>query len=203
MAEEGMSNTGVVVRFYGRGYGFIKPDGAEVNLFVHHSEIQSDGYRILREGQKVTFLVAEMEDGRTKAVKVTPIDKLNVKRNHKKRSNNSNNNVVGVECYNCGGFAHLARDCSSPVNVTNGRSANDRKCFNCGVLGHIARDCDREVKSSGGECYNCGVVGHMAKDCTSNSGGGTKRSGGGDGSCYNCRQKGHFARECPSAASAR
>ena len=37
-----------------RGYGFIERDQGD-DLFVHHSAIQMDGYRTLREGQRVQF----------------------------------------------------------------------------------------------------------------------------------------------------
>lgn len=40
-----------------KGYGFITPDDGGKDLFVHHSNIQSDGFRSLAEGQKVSFSV--------------------------------------------------------------------------------------------------------------------------------------------------
>ncbi|MAJ30273.1 MAG: cold-shock protein [Gammaproteobacteria bacterium] len=43
-----------------KGYGFIKPDDGGEDLFVHHSSIQGDGYKSLKEDQSVTF---EVEDG--------------------------------------------------------------------------------------------------------------------------------------------
>lgn len=43
-----------------KGYGFIaRPNGQDV--FVHQSEIQSEGYRTLNEGQQVEF---DVEQGR-------------------------------------------------------------------------------------------------------------------------------------------
>ena len=43
-----------------KGYGFIEQeDGPDV--FVHHSGINSEGFRTLNEGDQVTF---EIEDGR-------------------------------------------------------------------------------------------------------------------------------------------
>jgi CspA family cold shock protein len=43
-----------------KGYGFIEQeDGPDV--FVHHSGINSDGFRTLNEGDQVTF---EIEEGR-------------------------------------------------------------------------------------------------------------------------------------------
>ena len=37
-----------------KGFGFITPDeGAD--LFVHHTSIQSEGFRTLNEGDRVTF----------------------------------------------------------------------------------------------------------------------------------------------------
>lgn len=38
-----------------KGYGFISNDNGGVDVFVHFSAIQSEGYRFLQEGQKVTF----------------------------------------------------------------------------------------------------------------------------------------------------
>lgn len=42
-----------------RGFGFIEQDGGS-DVFVHYSAIQGDGFKTLREGQKVTF---EVQDG--------------------------------------------------------------------------------------------------------------------------------------------
>ncbi len=38
-----------------KGFGFITPDEGSRDLFVHHSSIQSDGYRSLAEGSKVSY----------------------------------------------------------------------------------------------------------------------------------------------------
>jgi CspA family cold shock protein len=38
-----------------KGFGFITPDEGSRDLFVHHSSIQSDGYRTLAEGAKVSY----------------------------------------------------------------------------------------------------------------------------------------------------
>ncbi|HBG61561.1 MAG: cold-shock protein [Omnitrophica WOR_2 bacterium GWF2_38_59] len=37
-----------------KGYGFIAPESGN-DVFVHHGEIQGDGYKSLEEGQKVEF----------------------------------------------------------------------------------------------------------------------------------------------------
>ena len=38
-----------------KGYGFITPDAGGKDLFVHHSDIESDGFRSLAEGARVEF----------------------------------------------------------------------------------------------------------------------------------------------------
>jgi|TARA_Y100001968_G_C18989758_1_gene540841 CspA family cold shock protein len=45
-----------------KGYGFIQgSDGTD--YFAHFQEIQSDGYRTLKEGQAVTFEAEEGDKG--------------------------------------------------------------------------------------------------------------------------------------------
>jgi CspA family cold shock protein len=46
-----------------KGFGFINPDDGGDDLFVHHSEIKTDGYASLDEGQKVEFEVGEGKKG--------------------------------------------------------------------------------------------------------------------------------------------
>ena len=46
-----------------KGFGFIAPEDGGNDLFVHHSEIQSDGYATLNDGQEVEFEVGEGQKG--------------------------------------------------------------------------------------------------------------------------------------------
>ena len=49
-------NSGTVKWFNAeKGYGFITDDANGSDLFVHFSAIVADGYKTLREGQKVSF----------------------------------------------------------------------------------------------------------------------------------------------------
>ncbi len=46
-----------------KGFGFITPDDGGDDLFVHFSNILSDGYRSLEDNQKVTFEPGEGKKG--------------------------------------------------------------------------------------------------------------------------------------------
>ena len=46
-----------------KGYGFIAPDDATPDVFVHHSAIETDGYRSLEENQKVEYSVTQGPKG--------------------------------------------------------------------------------------------------------------------------------------------
>ncbi len=46
-----------------KGFGFITPDNGDKDCFVHHSAIQTQGFRTLAEGQKVEFDVVQGQKG--------------------------------------------------------------------------------------------------------------------------------------------
>ena len=53
--------TGIVKWFNNaKGYGFVTPDQGEQDIFIHFSAIVMDGYKTLKEGQKVQF---ELQEG--------------------------------------------------------------------------------------------------------------------------------------------
>ncbi len=55
-----------------KGFGFIEQDSGE-DIFVHYTSIQGDGFKTLREGQRVEYEVTEGPKG-LKAENVTAAD---------------------------------------------------------------------------------------------------------------------------------
>jgi CspA family cold shock protein len=45
-----------------KGYGFISQEGGE-DVFVHHTSIQMDGFRTLKEGERVEFEITQGPKG--------------------------------------------------------------------------------------------------------------------------------------------
>jgi len=45
-----------------KGFGFIEQENGD-DVFVHHSAINSDGFKSLSEGQRVSFEVEQGEKG--------------------------------------------------------------------------------------------------------------------------------------------
>jgi CspA family cold shock protein len=56
-----------------KGYGFVRPDGQEEDVFVHYSAIRGEGYRNLNEGQRVEFTMEDTSKG-PQAVDVIGLD---------------------------------------------------------------------------------------------------------------------------------
>lgn len=55
-----------------KGYGFISQNDGE-DLFVHFSEIQTDGFKTLDEGQRVSFEVTTGQNGKLQASNVVKL----------------------------------------------------------------------------------------------------------------------------------
>jgi len=63
--NEGKRGSGPVKWFNdAKGFGFITPDDGGDDLFAHFSSIQMNGFKTLKEGQKVTFEAAQGPKGK-------------------------------------------------------------------------------------------------------------------------------------------
>lgn len=64
--------TGTIARLTDKGFGFIKIEGAEKDLFFHSNELVGVTFDALREGDTVSFEVAQSPKG-PNAVKVSRV----------------------------------------------------------------------------------------------------------------------------------
>lgn len=57
-----------VVKFFNdaKGFGFIAPEGGAKDVFVHASALEQAGIRLLKEGDKVSFVLEDDRKGRGK-----------------------------------------------------------------------------------------------------------------------------------------
>ncbi len=70
-------NNGTVKWFNAeKGYGFIADEEGGNDIFVHFSAIQTEGFKTLNEGQKVTFETEPdpKNPEKLRAVNVTPVE---------------------------------------------------------------------------------------------------------------------------------
>jgi cold shock protein len=56
------------VKFFNtaKGYGFIQPENADKDVFVHATALEAAGIASLYEGDKVTFVIEDDSKGRGK-----------------------------------------------------------------------------------------------------------------------------------------
>ncbi|XP_002974781.2 glycine-rich protein 2 [Selaginella moellendorffii] len=159
-----------------RGFGFITPDDGSPDIFVHQTSIHAEGFRSLREGEIVEYVVELGQDGRMRAGNVTGpkgafVEGAAREDDGSGGGNGSMSNSAGGYNNNGGGRGGARGRgrgmgmVSRGGGIGGGFGYGGGRCFNCNEPGHLARDCS--VARAG--CYSCGKQGHFARDCPNQS----------------------------------
>lgn len=76
MSENSTSSDRVIgtVKWFNdtKGFGFVTPEGSNEDLFIHFSSIQMDGFKTLKENQKISFEITEGPKGK-QAINIQPV----------------------------------------------------------------------------------------------------------------------------------
>ena len=72
MAGATAAECATIARWIDKGFGFITPEDGSKDCFVHHTAIQSEGFRTLAEGATVEFDIVQGAKGPA-AENVTPV----------------------------------------------------------------------------------------------------------------------------------
>lgn len=76
MSENSTSSNRVIgtVKWFNdtKGFGFVTPEGGNEDLFIHFSSIQMDGFKTLKENQKISFEITEGPKGK-QAINIQPV----------------------------------------------------------------------------------------------------------------------------------
>jgi len=93
-----------------------------------------------------------------------------------------------TQCYKCGGYGHLARDCATPVEAKGKGKGKKGDSWGKGGKGGDGKGKGADGKGKGNQ--------YWSKGAGKGQGGAGKAGGGYQGTCWKCGQVGHKAAEC-------
>lgn len=144
-----------IVKSWAKGFGFIKRENGQKDVFVHQTQVKKTGFRSLMVGEAVEFDIETKRDGRQQAVNVTGPNGAEPKGQPRQDLEQQ-----GAGGYQQGGAAYGAQG-YAPQQDYNAQPAYGQPQYGAPQAGAYGPMRNRENKTGAAAPYGAGATGYQ------------------------------------------